>query len=103
MGYPGYALLTIDERRILDLIAAAQSDDVRGFEAYLHGVAHATLGPALGIAARVLATALNEHDLRLSIPRRDSLSALAAMVQPRHDFPDGSLRGSKGNAVRFFV
>ena len=70
----------LDERRILNLIAAAQSDDVKRFEAYLHALAYATLSPALGIAARALGAALNEHDLRLPLPRLVSLSAIAATV-----------------------
>ena len=80
VGYPGYASLTVDERRMLNLIAAAQSDDTKRFETYLHALAHAALSPALGIAARALGTALNEHDLRLPLPRLSSLSAIAATV-----------------------
>jgi len=38
------------------------------------------LSPPPGIAARALGTALNEHDLRLPLPRRLSLSAIAATV-----------------------
>jgi len=63
---------------VLDLIAAAQSDDTKRFESYLH--AHAALSPALGIAARAFGTALNEHDLRLPLPRWSSLLAIAATV-----------------------
>jgi hypothetical protein len=80
VGYPGYTSLTIDEQRMLHLIAAAQSDDLKGFETYLHALAHATLGPALGIAARALGAALDEHDLRLPLPRRVFLSAIAPTV-----------------------
>ena len=68
VGYPGYTLLTIDERRMLDLIAAAQSSDMSRFETYLHALARPTMGPTVGIAARALGTALNEHDLRLPLP-----------------------------------
>jgi hypothetical protein len=32
VGYPGYASLTVDERRMLNLIAAAQSDDTKRVE-----------------------------------------------------------------------
>jgi hypothetical protein len=35
VGYPGWTSLTVDERRILNLIAAAQSDDAKRFETYL--------------------------------------------------------------------
>jgi hypothetical protein len=65
IGYPGYTSLTIYERRMLNLIAAAQSDDAKGFETCLHVLAHPTLRHALGIAARALGAALDEHDLRL--------------------------------------
>jgi hypothetical protein len=71
VGYPGWTSLTVDERRILNLIAAAQSDDAKRF------LKHTS---ALGIAAQALVTALNEHDLRLPLPRRSSLSAIAAKV-----------------------
>jgi hypothetical protein len=77
IGYPGYTWLTIYERRMLNLIAAAQSDDAKGFETCLRVLAHPTLRHALGIAARALGAALDEHDLRLPLPRPVFLSAIA--------------------------
>jgi hypothetical protein len=65
---------------LLDLIAAAQSDDTKRFASYLHALAHATVNPTLGSTARALGAALNEHDLRLPLPRRNSLLAVAATV-----------------------
>jgi hypothetical protein len=67
VGYPGYASLTIDERQMLVLIAAAQRDDATSLETQLQILARAALRPALAIAARALGAALEEHDLRLPL------------------------------------
>jgi hypothetical protein len=86
MGYPGYAALTADERRLLTLLAAAQANDETRFEAHLRWLARAELQPALAIAARALGTALKTHGLQLPLPaavapnfgRRDAICALPA-------------------------
>jgi len=87
IGYPGYPSLTNDERRMLDLIATAQSDDTKRFERCLRVLAHATLRHALGIAARALGTALDEHHLRLPLSAPVLVSAIAVQdvgLSPPH-------------------
>ena len=68
IGYPGYAWLTTDERQMLVLIAVAQIGDANRLQSHLQILAQTALRPALAIAVRALGTALNEHDLRLSLP-----------------------------------
>jgi hypothetical protein len=100
VGYPGYTSLTVDERKMLVLIAAAQSGDATRLEAHLRILARAALRPALAIAVRALGTALDEHDLRLSLPAANFNPSIAVGLQSRHHQADGSPRGSKGNTVR---
>jgi hypothetical protein len=68
IGYPGCSTLTVDERRLLSLIAVAQADDDEHFDAHLRWLAQATLRPALAIAARALAAALKAHGVHLPLP-----------------------------------
>ena len=77
VGYPGYALLTLDERQMLLLIAVAQRDDPMRLDAHLEITALAARRPALALAARALGTALNEHNLRIPLPMPGSASPIA--------------------------
>ncbi len=72
VGYPGYAELTIDERRMLLLIAAGQRGEASLLDAHLRTFAGAALRPALAIAARALGTALDAHALQLPPPASSS-------------------------------
>jgi hypothetical protein len=72
VGYPGYAEVTIDERRMLLLIAAGQRGGASLLDAHLRTLAGAALRPALATAARALGTALDAHELQLPLPASSS-------------------------------
>ena len=67
-GAPGCPALTADERRLLTLVAASQTDNDAQFDAHLRWLAHADLCEEVAIATRSLATALKLNGFSLSLP-----------------------------------
>lgn len=68
IGPPCCLALTADERQVLTLLAAAQTDHSAVFEAHLRWLATRDARPALAIGARALATAFGVHELQLPLP-----------------------------------
>jgi hypothetical protein len=68
IAHPGCVGLTLDERRLLSLIAAAQGGDRACFEAHLRWLARIELRAVLAIAVGALGTALALHNLNLPLP-----------------------------------
>ena len=69
VGHPGCLRLTGDERRLLTLLAVAQTEDASWLDAHLCWLVRVELRPRLAAAARALGAALAAHDLRLPLPR----------------------------------
>jgi len=69
VGHPGCLRLTGDERRLLALLAVAQTEDAAWLDAHLCWLVRVELRPRLAAAARALGAALAAHDLRLPLPR----------------------------------
>lgn len=65
---PGERSLTIDEQRMLALIACAQNDCDVALEAHLCWLARRMLRKTLERSVRELADALSTHQLRLRLP-----------------------------------
>lgn len=65
-GPPGWPGLTGDERRLLSLMAAVQTEDGLLFEAHLCWLARREARRPVGLAARGLASAFAEHQLWMS-------------------------------------
>jgi hypothetical protein len=78
LGIPGCAGLTLDERQLLALLAAAQAGDEARFEAHLSWLVGRERRQGAAIAARALATALALHELRLALPAPAEPHALIA-------------------------
>ena len=68
IGHPGCSTLTLDERQLLTVIAAAQAGDETRLEANLRWLARAELRVALAIAVSALGTALAAHGYCLPLP-----------------------------------
>ncbi len=68
IGPPGCLLVTADERQVLTLLAAAQSETPALLEANLRWLARPDQRHVLQIATGALATALKVNDLRLALP-----------------------------------
>jgi len=68
VGPPGCRAITADERRLLTLIAAAQTNERTLFAAHLCWLARAEHREALALAARALAAAFAANHLLLASP-----------------------------------
>jgi alkylhydroperoxidase/carboxymuconolactone decarboxylase family protein YurZ len=67
---PGSIGLTVCERQLLSIIAAAQAGDQACFDAHLRWIARADVRHELAMAIRAFAAALSAHRLILSLPAR---------------------------------
>jgi hypothetical protein len=68
IGYPGAPQTTVDERRALALVAAAQAGHAAYFDAHLQWLARRDAAFVLTVTARALAAALTSHGSLLPLP-----------------------------------
>lgn len=67
IGRPGWPELTGDERRLLGLLGAAQSDDSSRFDALISWFARHEVRHELAMVVHAMAMTLADHDLWLSL------------------------------------
>jgi hypothetical protein len=72
IGTPGSRVVTADERQVLTLIAAAQTQTSALFEAHLRWLTRPQQRHVLQIATSALAAALHANHLYLALPELDA-------------------------------